>query len=58
MDKKQLRMLHLFDGVVSKCEICFLFQNGRAKPYWSESFRYAIIGEARAEEIRELTFCR
>lgn len=54
MDKKQLRMLHLLDGVVSKCEICSLFQNGRAKPYWAESSRYAIIGEAPGfDEVRE-----
>lgn len=54
MDKKQLRILSLLDNMIGECKKCSLFQNGRAKPYWVSSSRFAIIGEAPGfDEVRE-----
>jgi uracil-DNA glycosylase len=56
MTKKQIRMLELLDEMILKCEKCSLFENGRAKPYWTKNSRYAIIGEAPgADEVKEGT---
>lgn len=46
MTSKQLRMLKLLDSQINQCKACSLWQNSRAKPYWTESSKYAIIGEA------------
>ena len=53
MTPKQMRMLELLDNQINKCKACSLWQNSRAKPYWTESSKYAIIGEAPGyNEIR------
>lgn len=53
MNWKQMRMLELLDSQINKCKACSLWQNSRAKPYWTEFSKYAIIGEAPGyNEIR------
>jgi len=58
MDKKTVRMLQLLDKQVQSCERCILYKNGRAKPYWTEKARFAILGEApgRDEVVNNTPF--
>lgn len=46
LSDKKVRLLELLDKKVQTCEKCSLYQNGRAKPFWTEHSKYAIIGEA------------
>lgn len=46
LSNKQILMLKLLDKQILNCRDCELYRNGRAKPFWSEYSRYAIIGEA------------
>jgi uracil-DNA glycosylase family 4 len=51
ISNKTKRMLYLLDGMVEKCELCSLYQNGRAKPYWTENYEgYFIVGEAPGKD--------
>jgi DNA polymerase len=54
LSDRQIKMLKLLDKQVLNCRDCTLYRNGRAKPFWSEYSRYAIIGEAPgANEVEQ-----
>ena len=46
MTDKQKRMLELLDGQILECKCCNLYENGRAKPYWTEKSKYLLLLEA------------
>jgi len=50
MDIKTKKMLTLLDNQIQQCEECNLWENGRAKPYWSENSKYMMILEAPGKE--------
>ncbi len=54
LSNKQMRMLELLDGLVSKCTDCDLHKGGRVKPYWTPMSMYAGLGEAPGKnEVEE-----
>lgn len=50
MNKKTFNMLKLLDGQIQSCEKCNLFQNGRAKPFWTGESKYMMVLEAPGKE--------
>lgn len=50
MDKKTKKMLELLDSQIQSCQNYNLYQNGRAKPYWTERSKYMMILEAPGKE--------
>ena len=46
MNTKQYRMLQILDEQITSCEKCNLYRTGRTKPYWTQTSKYVIIGEA------------
>jgi uracil-DNA glycosylase len=50
MSTTNLKLLKLLDKQVQSCELCKLFTNGRAKPYWTEVSRYGIFLEAPGKD--------
>lgn len=50
MDTKQIRMLQLLDSQILECKNCSLWEGGRCKPYWEETARYVIVGEAPGKQ--------
>jgi uracil-DNA glycosylase len=58
MTDTQFKMLSILDRQISSCKKCSLYQNGRAKPFWSAQSINIIIGEApgRDEIINSTPF--
>ena len=50
MNKLTYRKLKILDGQIQCCKDCNLYENGRAKPYWSEKSKYMLILEAPGKE--------
>ena len=46
MDRIKKRKLELLGQQIQGCKDCNLYENGRAKPYWSEKSKYMLILEA------------
>jgi len=59
MDTRKRQMLSLLDDQIQNCDNCNLHYGGRCKPYWTENFKYVLIGEAPGKnEVEENTpFC-
>lgn len=52
LSNKQMRMLELLDGMISKCTECSLHTGGHVKPYWTPMSIYIGVGEAPgAQEV-------
>jgi DNA polymerase len=43
---RRRKMWEICDRQITACEDCDLYVNGRAKPYWTDDARFAIVGEA------------
>lgn len=54
MNTKTYKMLTLLDEQIQNCTSCNLYQNGRAKPYWTDRSKWMMILESPGE--REIYF--
>ena len=54
MNTKTFRMLSLLDEQIQKCKECNLYENGRAKLYWTKNSKYMGIVEAPGKDEVEL----
>lgn len=46
MDSKTNKLLTLLDKQIQSCTDCNLYENGRAKPWWTKNSKYMILLEA------------